>query len=798
MLVREYSIPQVNVYSSKILFEQVDNRNKKRMAQMLKRKKDLSTKHSNSKEKEKNISPMKSPLVSKIIEGDDLLITNLESKKNINNNIDNSGFDKDFLSELKLESDYTNKFKKHLICESNIVDNSPIISNNTFFNENNNYYNNSSTNNSNNNSIINRDSQEKEVNISNLENDSLDDIIINKEDNNFGEDCLNLNNDNEKILSKSLYNYEHDDDALQNKEERKIKEENEYALKYLTSSSDSFIQLDNHLVAKAKAQGGEMTESYFKALFPDLMNDYNKSFKSKNYEVTEIIKEEKEIDSPFGKTYNISQNISKIHKMNIEEKLALKNNNLVEKTKKKKKTLVKTKSNVLLTNNRNKMHSDKSKSKKENKTLLGKKFNSVSNFKNIHIGVHNTVKKNKKIKKDKIAKDKLNLSSSEINLNTNKRKKNKLDLKLSTDYEFYSTFSSNLYKRKKEEYKSNKNKNNLRNSFKLLDKENEMNNESLIHNCVKNISKTKNIKINKHYLKNINFYNNCTETNNKNRIIKKRNQYHNNNLNLDSTILTNASKINPLNTIDISRKPKYNLIKYDSKKIIKNNKNINNSKKIYNNISNQNSLHKNCVSSFSLNEPINHKKHLTNRDRGKSFSKLIIKKQEINNMLNTEPNFRRNESYHKKLNTISNYESMNTETSTMKTRIRKSNNNNIATEKKKFVQHYKKVDYSYVKAKVETGLSEDVLKKLLNNNKKLSNKEANKKNEMENKQSLLKKCKIGINKTIANFKTMASNIKKKLFKKEKNEKININNNGNVNTCRNFKRKKENILHSMKK
>ncbi len=47
----------------------------------------------------------------------------------------------------------------------------------------NNYYNNSSTNNSNNNSITFRDSQEKEVNISNLDDNSIDNIIINKEDN---------------------------------------------------------------------------------------------------------------------------------------------------------------------------------------------------------------------------------------------------------------------------------------------------------------------------------------------------------------------------------------------------------------------------------------------------------------------------------------------------------------------------------------------------------------------------------------------------------------------------------------
>ena len=755
MLVREDSIPQVNVYSSKILFEQVDNRNKKRMAQMLKRKTALSAKHNDNKEKEKNISPMKSPIILKTNKEDDLLIINLETKKNINNNFDNSYFDKELLTDIKLEY---------------------------------NYYNNSSTNNSNNNSIINRDSQEKEVNISNLENDSIDDIIINKD--NLDDDCL-LNNDNEKILSKSLYNYDHDDDNIQSKEERKIKEENEFALKYLTSSSDSFVQLDNNLVAKAKAQGGEMTDSYFQALFPDLIIDNNKSLKTKNYEVTEIIKEEKEVDSPFGKTYYISKRTSKTKRISLKKKIALKDDTFNGNTKKKKKSLIKTKSNALFTNKISKINIDKSK---KNKTLKGKKFKSVSNFKNIYKSVNN--KKDKKVKPEK---EKLNMSSSSTNLNTKKIRKNKIDLKLSNDHEFYSTFSSNLYRRQKSEYKFDKND---INKTKTIDKENEINDAYLINNCVKNITKTKNLKISKHYLKNINFYNNCNETNNKNRIIKKRNQNYNNinNLNLNSTILTSKSKLTPLNTTDISRIHKYTLFKYDSKKNMNNNININTIKKTNNNSINKSLLHKNCVSSFSLNESINHKKHLTIKDRGKSFSKLTIKKQEINNMLNTEQNFRRNKSNHKKLNTTSNYETIYTEPSTIKKRARNSNNmsNNIVTDKKKFVQYHKKIDYSYVKAKVETGLSEDILKKLLNNNKKLVNKETNKKIETEKKQSLLRKCKIGINKTIANFKTMASNIKRKLFKKEKNENLAINDNRNINTSRNSKRKKENSLYNIKK
>ena len=90
------------------------------------------------------------------------------------------------------------------------------------------------------------------------------------------------------------------------------------------------------------------------------------------------------------------------------------------------------------------------------------------------------------------------------------------------------------------------------------------------------------------------------------------------------------------------------------------------------------------------------------------------------------------------------------ETSFIKTKNRPSNNN-------RFISFHKKIDYSYVKAKVETGLSEEVLKKLLNNNKNLQKKEAMKKLDIEKKQSLLKKCKASMNKTIESFKTMASN-----------------------------------------
>ena len=146
----------------------------------------------------------------------------------------------------------------------------------------------------------------------------------------------------------------------------------------------------------------------------------------------------------------------------------------------------------------------------------------------------------------------------------------------------------------------------------------------------------------------------------------------------------------------------------------------------------------------------------------KSYSKLMGKKyDDLLISFNSESNSRKTKSNHKKLNTISNSESTNIETSFIKTKNRPSNNN-------RFISFHKKIDYSYVKAKVETGLSEEVLKKLLNNNKNLQKKETMKKLDIEKKQSLLKKCKTSMNKTIESFKTMASKIKRRFFKNDKN------------------------------
>ena len=787
MLARNGSIPKPNVYSSTLLFEQADDRNKKRMAQMLKRKTALSAMKNKSQENDKcSSSLIKSPISQHSNNNNDLL--NNQKKDKNNNNINNLECEKDINNKEKNEIDIIGEIKKNFNYDRNMLnlDCSPILSN-TMFNENNNYYNNSSTNNSNNNSIINRDSQEKEINISNLENDSIDDIIINKEDNIPEEESL-INQ--EKIFSKSLYNYDHDDDNIKSKEERKIKEENEFALKYLTSSSDSFVQLDNHLVARAKAQGNEMTDSYLQALFPDLVLDPNKPLKTKNYEVSEIIKEEKEIefDSPFGNNLYISKINRKINRESLNLNLILKNNNSLKRINKDKKTLIKTKSNAQLLNKRNNINKIEYNNKNitKYKTFANKKFKSSSNFQNNKKIIKNNSiflekpRKEIQLEKKTNEKDKLNMSLSLSNINTNKNKKNNLYLKNKNHSELYSTFSSNFYNRAKTEFKINKNIKNKNSSTNLLEDKNELNDASLICNCIKNIHKPNNSKISNHYLKNINYYNKCNETTNKNKNIKRRNQTENYINELHSTILTNTSNTNYLKSSYITKKPKYTLINNNSKKnlILKSN-NINTINKLntYNTHTHKQIIHKNCISSFSLNESKKPKKCLTKNSRVKSFSKLIIQKNEdINNYIKTETNLRKTKSNHKKLNTISITEFNIIESSFTitknKTNINYSNNV-LQNEKPKLIHFHKKIDYSYVKAKVETGLREDVLKKLINNNKKLLRKENAKKTEQEKKQSLFKKCKTNMNKTIESLKTMASNIKNKFFKKDRVDKNNV-------------------------
>ena len=827
MLVQEESLPKANIYSSKVLFEQVDIRNKKRMAQMIKRKTALSTKNKLLEINNKD-SPPKTTLSSPKKNEDDnelIFIKVIRDKENNTNNIINSNpiNNNQIIIDIRVDSELEHKDKediekenkdkeKEIVSPNNLnnktkLDNSSAVSN--IVNENTNYYNNSSTNNSNNNSTLFKDSQEKEINISNLDNDSIDDdIIINKED-----------EYNTKMSTTNIFDYDKDDKDdfnLINKEENKIKEENEFALKYLSSSSDSFVQLDNHLVARAKAQGGDMTDSYLQALFPLLSLDNNKSLKNKNYEVTDIIKEEKEIDTPLRKKNHNSKNSKDIiddinnidndcnNSIDINLNISGINSNnehndysfikSLKKSSNKKKII----SNYQLYNKNN-----KNKMKTSNISIKEIKLKGDLSFKtnNRIIKKNNTITNitQNKNKNNIVKKKFLNYSSSFSNINNNNNKNNKII--------FNSSYSNGLYSKTKTEFNLNKNNNkkiNLKKSFNNINNnknENDLN-DSLISNYIKNFNKPKNIKnnkINNHYIKNINNY---QKYKNKNNLT----EYNSNKFNLGKTnlnkrnYLINDKYLTYYNSIDITKRNKIvtskNITKkyldYNSSKINKRNNNISININKNKDISQKNRN----INNTKIKSKINHhqtssslyisKNYVKNNlyqihnnkpkyNVIKSSSKQNLNNKQINSFYNQELKLKRSKTQKKlsKLNTNNDSKYFNSTFELHNNNNTLINNNNVET-KRRIPNIYKKIDYSYVKPKVETGLSEAMLKKLLNNNKKLARKQTNKKIETEKKQTLIKRCKLTMNKTIDNFKEMVSGIKKKLFKGGNKEKKNIN------------------------
>ena len=856
MLVQEESLPKANIYSSKVLFEQVDIRNKKRMAQMLKRKTALSTKNKLLEPNNKD-SPSKTTVNSpKKNENDNELIfvKVIRDKENNTNNIINSNpINNQIILDIRIDSELENKDKedidkenkdkeKEIVSPNNFnnkikLDNSSAVSN--IVNENNNYYNNSSTNNSNNNSTLFKDSQEKEINISNLDNDSIDDIIINKED-----------EDNAKINTTNIFDYDKDDKDdkedkddkddkddfnLINKDENKLKEENEFALKYLSSSSDSFVPLDNHLVARAKAQGGDMTDSYLQALFPLLSLDNNKLLKNKNYEVTDTIKEEKEIDTPLRKKDNNSKNskdiIDDINDLNNESNdsidinlniSGINSNNDCSFIKSLKKSSNKKKiiSNYQIYNKNNKC-----KMKNNNISIKEIKHKGDLSFKtnNKIIKKNNTISNIAQNKSNILKKKCLNYSSSLSNINNTNNNFNKYGNKKNNQYIFNSSFSTNLYKKTKTEINLNKNNNktiNLKKSFNNLHNnknENELN-DSLISNYIQNFNKPKNLKnnkINNHYIKNINNYQKY-----KNNHINKNNLAENNS-NKFNAGKTNINKRNYLindkyltyyNSIDITKRNKIltskNIAKkfldYNSSKINKRKNNIsisiNNNKDIFQKSKNINSNitkiktrinHRQTSSllytskNYAKNNSIQITNSMSKYNILKSSSKQNINNTKINSFINQDCKLKRSKTQKK----LSKLNKSNNDIKYLNSTFELHHNSKNVEVKKRLPNFYKKIDYSYVKPKVETGLSEEMLKKLLNNNKKMTKKQTNKKINTEKKQSLIKRCKLTMNKTIDNFKEMVSGIKKKLFKGENKEKKNVNDEiktDYIYSCRNSK------------
>ena len=265
MILRQESLPQANIYSSKVLFDQMEDRNKKRMNQILRRKKAFSTRNKTIKLEE---------------EKSDLSPKNEKEEININTF---SQFNKSIFNYYN-ENTNENFMKK---CEKNSL----------------NDINNNSTNH--NSSILNKDSQ---INGSNFEEETKD-IFIENKSKNMNKSEYNNTSDiykhNNSIVNIDIINFEDTflDESKENENENNYLNSNKFAIKYLSSSLDSFIKLDNHLVTKAKLQNNCFTDSYSQALefnFDDKINNFKNIF-TKNYLVTEIIKEENRYDKKNGK-----------------------------------------------------------------------------------------------------------------------------------------------------------------------------------------------------------------------------------------------------------------------------------------------------------------------------------------------------------------------------------------------------------------------------------------------------------------------------------------------------------------
>ena len=416
MLLRQESLPQANIYSSKILFDQMEDRNKKRMNQILRRKKALSTRNKTTKfeEEKSSISPKREKE---------------EANINIFSQFNQSIYNFNYTDE--------NYPKKKLEIKNSVND----INNNNSTNQNS--------------SILNKDSQEKEVNISNIEEDTTDILIPNPNQNiNNNNASSNFNKNNKSIVNIDVVDC---DESLndESKETTNYFDSNEFAIKYLSSSLDSFIKLDNHLVAKAKYQNNCFTDSYSQALemnYNDHINDF-KTLHSKNYLVTEIIKEEreKEGETPLkNRNKKEKQKEKERHKNNFnsnnEEKEILKR---MERRKAYSKRIRNNMLNKKLKddlgiNSSNKKNADKVVNKSKScKKLIGN-VNLIKGCKNNCIYKNNNFKKNGFYIKRKKNQDDISIN----NLNNIGRKTiGNINKKLSLNSSFNILSKTDKYKK---------------------------------------------------------------------------------------------------------------------------------------------------------------------------------------------------------------------------------------------------------------------------------------------------------------------------------------------------------------
>ena len=275
MCIKTSILPQANIYSSKTLFDNLEDRNQKRISQIIKRKKALLSKNKNLNTtiKDKSSEEMITPSTKEI-------------STNINNNILN--LSKSEIKQIETDNKLFSsvKPKKEIFSLSFKLENKSIDT----ISEGNNY------------GINHEELIEKEINISNLNDNEncMDDI-----NNIYEKDKMNIKEKKRIILNDKISNKinnikrmnENSYSEQMKKEKNNIYERNKFAIEFLSSNLVSFVELKNKLVTKAKYNKNYFTLSYSQALFLDY-NKKNEKEKAHNYEVNDIIKEENESFSP--------------------------------------------------------------------------------------------------------------------------------------------------------------------------------------------------------------------------------------------------------------------------------------------------------------------------------------------------------------------------------------------------------------------------------------------------------------------------------------------------------------------
>ena len=414
--------------------------------------------------------------------------------------------------------------------------------------------------------------------------------------------------------------------------DNKLKELNnvsssEYAKNFCTSTSKSFVHLNNNLVARAAAQNEKNTTSYLLALCPEILkkNNNNKDVIFENYGVDDAINEENENETPnkgnntffncennHKKKYNFKKNF---HNWNFD--LYNHNKNYDNCKKNNGKDLKIDTFNNLLFNN-----------------VFHKKSKSGFSFNNI-------LKNNSAENKKNILKKKIQNSGNKKNMNNNNKKI------------FFDNIKSPLNKSKISKNNKHSNKINSTREFEHLKK-------NLIKNVPFPYSKkpiyplTKRIKTsNSNKSNSIILYHNKSKTSFTKPFFVKINTPNTLRNNYSSSRVTEDNQIKKkINDIKKGYKKSYHKKNktYGSKLPLDNNHHNNNYFINYNNYQNNN---------FNGNKSVHIKNNLNrlykkNLIKNKSFSKLeISNKNKIISALK-KINFFSNENYSKALLALNN------------------------------------------------------------------------------------------------------------------------------------------------